>query len=127
MQPPAVLFLELEPSSDSVPMARHAVTDWAREVLSQDLLEIVALLVSELATNAVVHARTPYTVTVVWERPRVHIEVADSVVSHWSGQRNESDVGGWGLDILEQLADIWGIRELDDHKAVWFELVEAGV
>jgi anti-sigma regulatory factor (Ser/Thr protein kinase) len=127
MQPPAALVLELEPSSESVPVARHAVTDWAREVLSQDLVEVVALLVSELATNAVIHARTPYTVTVIWERPRLHIEVADSVASHWSGERRDSDVGGWGLDILERLSDTWGIHEFDDRKAVWFELVETGV
>ena len=63
----------------SVPGARQFVADRCRP-WSPEVCDTAALLVSELATNAVVHAASDFEVTVVYPTPsgRVRIEVVDS-------------------------------------------------
>lgn len=64
-----------EPEPDQVRAARHFVIDslrgWART--SDD----VPLLVSELATNAVLHARSEFEVAVAVTEQRIRVEVSD--------------------------------------------------
>ena len=82
-----------------------------------------ALVVSELAANAVLHAATPFTVMVVWDGTDVTIEVADGnpavpqVKDH--GQAAPT---GRGLRIVDQLTDEWGVNATEGGKVVWVKM-----
>jgi anti-sigma regulatory factor (Ser/Thr protein kinase) len=84
----------------------------------------LGLLVSELVTNAVVHAGTAVHVTMDHFANRVHVEVGDDD-PRTPAPRDEDQLvpGGLGLHILERLAADWGVRRTPTGKVVWFELV----
>lgn len=112
--------LALPPVTSSVPEARLFVdralpaTCWADEV---------TLLVSELASNAVRHARTPFTVSVACDGERVRVEVEDQDPTLPVRRRPDADaVTGRGLLIVDALAHHWGVEVTDAGKAVWVEL-----
>ena len=119
-----------EPAPTSVSEARR----FAREVLDEwgldDLLDDVVLLTSELVTNAVTHAGTPMTVSVVREEDRLRIDVFDQhptrVLPVGANARPGAGEHGRGLLITSALATAWGVEYRRDHKRVWaaFALVE---
>lgn len=87
-------------------------------------MEIAELLVSEVVTNAVVHAATDIDLSVaVLPGRRVRVEVSDG-----SGQlpsRREypaTATTGRGLHLLEELADASGTVRSATGKTVWFEV-----
>ena len=85
--------------------------------------EVTEVLVSELVTNAVVHARTDATVRVSTRADRVRVEVTDrssepAEMQEFSAQA----MSGRGLRIVDALADAWGVDHRADGKTVWFEL-----
>ncbi len=83
----------------------------------------VALAVSEVASNAILHARTPFTVCVVVDTNRVRVEVTDEDPRMPVRQDYAADsVTGRGLAIVEQLSDRWGADGHDGDKTVWFEI-----
>jgi anti-sigma regulatory factor (Ser/Thr protein kinase) len=91
-------------------------------------VETAQLLVSELVTNSVVHAERHTADSIALDaemRPRgLHVEVTDS------GPGFEPKIStptmyqhsGWGLYLLDQLADRWGVEPSDHDVSVWFEL-----
>lgn len=82
-----------------------------------------ALLVSELATNAVIHAGTPFRVAVRRRDDRLRVEVADGSRAVARRQRFSTTSGtGRGLALVDDVADRWGVDGRDDGKTVWFEL-----
>ena len=106
----------------SVSAARRFVADqtddlpmWAQEALS--------VCVSELATNSVKHAGTPFTLRVVRTPSEVRVEVTDHDAA-LPRVRNPSttDLRGRGLQIVEALSDDWGTEQADPPpgKTVWF-------
>jgi anti-sigma regulatory factor (Ser/Thr protein kinase) len=97
---------ELEGWGD--PEARHAVL----------------LLISELVTNAVVHANSTVTIDLaVTDDGPVHVAVHDESPIHPTPRRNHTDRdGGRGLQLLESLAARWGVEENRTGKSVWFEV-----
>jgi anti-sigma regulatory factor (Ser/Thr protein kinase) len=82
-----------------------------------------ALMTSELATNAVLHARTEYTVTVTLLPARVRVEVADlnPRPPAMAPPLRLAD-SGRGLRLVETLAPAWGTHIGPDRKTVWFEI-----
>jgi len=83
------------------------------------------LLVSELATNAVRHAATPFDIIIDLQGGRLRVAVIDHDVDHPPrvGQPSAQDPSGRGLLIVEQLSARWGTDELGDgSKSVWFTL-----
>jgi anti-sigma regulatory factor (Ser/Thr protein kinase) len=83
--------------------------------------EALALALSELTTNAVVHARTDFDV-VIGIDGQVRIEVEDGSTD--LPRRRQADPmagGGRGLHIVQQLCDRWGIHVVRDRKCVWCE------
>lgn len=81
------------------------------------------LLVSELATNALLHARTPFTVTIE-RHPVLRIEVhdADPRLPHPRDYGPEAS-SGRGLHLVERMAHSSGTVTLPSGgKAVWFEM-----
>lgn len=101
-----------------------------RDVLNEvDLGELIGdaeLLVSELVTNALIHARngdplvevtasaTEALVRVHDDGPPVELEARDAGPTATSGR---------GLQIVETLADDWGTGPSGQGKVVWFSLV----
>lgn len=121
----------LGPGRSSVRLARAAVRTWLAEYGLQDQAEIAELLVSELATNAVVHARGRYRLALSLTAGRLRCTVADEGPglpgTHGEGSDADSE-NGRGLLLVDALADRWGSGRVEDGVGteVWFELEAAG-
>jgi anti-sigma regulatory factor (Ser/Thr protein kinase) len=90
------------------------------------LCDTVALLVSEVASNAVLHARTPFQVTLHADEQRIRIEVTDSSSAQPVVKQYRADsVTGRGLHLVEAAASRWGIEPTASGKTVWFEVDRA--
>jgi anti-sigma regulatory factor (Ser/Thr protein kinase) len=104
----------------SAALARAFVREHLVEHGLGDLVDDVGLVVSELATNAVRHARTPFTVLLRSARDSVVVAVEDGSanVPH---QRVPGPLamGGRGLEIVDQVSCGWGVRPLGGSKEVW--------
>ncbi len=119
--------MELPPSADSVPRARRHLRMMLSEADSHADLDAATLLVTEVVTNAVLHARTVLTVTVRAVDGWVRVEVHDgSPLSPRMHAFSATSATGRGLRLLDALASRWGV----DHdggtagKTVWFEVDE---
>lgn len=104
--------------------ARHAAT---KLLLSRGLAaRIVAdaqVVVGELVANAVVHARTPYSVTVRVTDATVVVEVGDDSPTPPEEREASSDASsGRGLRLLSAVSERWGVRTAPTSKVVWAEL-----
>jgi anti-sigma regulatory factor (Ser/Thr protein kinase) len=113
-------------TATSVPRARQFVAESLATVVPE-VSETAALLVSELATNAVVHAESEFAVTVVYPATsgRVRVEVADSDGTRPAPRRPPPNVPhGRGLLLVATLADAWGVQEARRRagKSIWVEL-----
>lgn len=84
------------------------------------------LLVSELATNALVHGDGQITLRARLDQHRLLVELIDegSGFDRSLRRRDFWQVGGWGLGIVDDVASRWGVLEGTTH--VWFELERAG-
>ena len=81
--------------------------------------EDVELAASELATNAIRHAKTPFELAIHIAPHRIRLEVADEspdvpILMEPTGLRH-------GLHILDALAERWGTDRVDSGKVVWAE------
>jgi hypothetical protein len=113
------------PVSASVPAARHFVVDVLRAWGLGDLDADAAIIVSELATNAVRHADSPFRVVLDRQLDGVRIGVEDAGRDALARRSPDSyDLGGRGVDIVEALSRRWGSTDLPSGKLVWAELVE---
>lgn len=89
------------------------------------LLENLQLLVTELVTNSVRHADTDAVqLLVLVTRDAVRMEVADGGpgFTPTARRRDDDPEGGWGLFLVERLADRWGVLSADEGARVWCEL-----
>lgn len=119
------LYMTLPAVSHSVRLSRYAtravLTAWQLAHLD----EAASLLVSELVTNAVRHARGIDVVMVNLHAGRtwLRIEVQDTD-RHWPQPRipGRYDDSGFGFILVDALASNWGVRETEAGKAVWAEL-----
>src|ERR1700680_595751 len=101
------------PVASSVAASRHFAND-ATSDLSAEIQESAALMVSELATNALVHATTGFTVSVERRGDYLRIEVADAGGGRPTVRSPQpSEPHGRGLRIVNELAADWGVTEPD--------------
>lgn len=82
--------------------------------------EAAVLMVSELVTNALLHGIGTITLRVETEPAAVRIEVSDQGEVALGPSPTPGAHGGWGLRIVEQLADDWGV--LEGSTRVWFRV-----
>jgi anti-sigma regulatory factor (Ser/Thr protein kinase) len=81
------------------------------------------LVVSELATNAVMHAGTPFSVAVRCDGSAIRISVHDcSSTQPVMRDGNIRAVSGRGLRLIDMVARSWGVEHGPDGKTVWAEL-----
>ncbi len=110
----------------SVSAARH----FTRAVLEdqpRETLEAVELMVSELATNAVQHARSDFDLTIRRTRGQLRIEIRD----RGQGQPalrspTPQENSGRGLRIVEAMSSEWGVLADSEGKLVWFTMPAQG-
>lgn len=114
----------LRPDAESAAAARRFIADvlWQRG-FSNPGIENAVLLTSEAVTNAVVHAGTDVGLVVTADAFMARVEVHDG---HPEPPvqlvlRPESP-GGLGLNVIDALAEAWGVRQLDSGKCLWFEV-----
>lgn len=116
--------LDVDPVPEQVALARA----WVRQTLVEwelpSLVDATTLVVSELATNAVLHARTPFRVTlrtvgsggvrveVQDDNPRPPVRAAD----------DEGATSGRGMHVVVGSASSWGTSTDDSGKIVWAEI-----
>ena len=108
------------------PQAPGRARRFARDVLadqSDDVIDLIELLVSEVVTNAVLHARSDMRVTLTWRGDTFRVEVADhSPLLPAQRQFSELATTGRGIQLVEEIADSWGMVPTSSGKVVWFEL-----
>ncbi|MEW6477450.1 MAG: response regulator [Actinomycetota bacterium] len=104
----------------------QALTGWDDE--EGDLTDTVTLLVSELVTNAVVHAGSEVEVLVRLTSTAARIEVTDASAEAISPRDAAADEdSGRGLALVGSLARRWGVRPAPGGgKTVWFEVDRPG-
>ncbi len=91
-----------------------------------EVVDTCVLLVSELATNAVLHARTPFTVEIALDPVlRVEVHDGDRRLPHPRDYGVEA-ASGRGLHLVEALSVSSGTELSSSGKAVWFELAWTG-
>ena len=140
----AVLGLGPDRASDSEPAPNEALAQQARQFTASErapraargfvadmlhcwnldhLRDEAAIVVTELATNAVRHARTAFVVAIAARANGVEIAVRDG--SRTPPVAREPDLWpmtGRGLLLVGALAHAWGSQELEGGKVVWAEL-----
>ena len=123
------LDLELPVSAAAVAQARHALDEFG-DALSAERLRDVQLLVSELVTNSVRHAglgpKDVIRLVVELRRRALRVEVHDPGGGFEPGtpSPDPSRPSGWGLYLVSELADRWGV-DSKRRTRVWFELDRA--
>ena len=107
-------------------VARRSLDGLSKKV-SDKVFEDVRLLVTELITNSVRHAKldgeADIHLRVAVRSDVVRVEVADAGKGFEPRGRNAplTQASGWGLYLVEKLSDRWGV-ERDPRTRVWFEI-----
>ena len=102
----------------------------AREILRAaltsfpaDVVDVAELLLSELATNAVLHAEPLLILRLAITGHKINVSVEDaSYGAPVPREASADDSNGRGLLLVDAMADSWGWAETETGKRVWFEL-----
>jgi hypothetical protein len=117
---PGLLHLDLEPA----PGSARTVRRWlAATFADHPRLAELQLCATEVVTNAVIHAGTPFSVTVHQLGSRIRVAVSDSSPV-WPQRRPHRSTAprGRGLQLIEALTAAWGTDAVAGGKVVWFDL-----
>ncbi|MFJ8255163.1 MULTISPECIES: SpoIIE family protein phosphatase [unclassified Streptomyces] len=119
---------QAEPERVSVgrQLVRELLHDWS----DPDQVDSAVLMVSEMATNVLVHTDGDALMVaeISGERGerRLRVEVADASDELPHKRRpGEMASSGRGLVLMEMLADAWGVDPRGEGKSIWFELYES--
>lgn len=118
------LHLTLDRDVRAPGTARRKVGEWlAVHQFDGDLIEALEVIVSELVTNAVVHARSAPELTVTVESGRVRVEVFDTAAAPPVPRQTDDGRhhGGFGLRLVGAFAHRWGWEPSGSGKRVWAE------
>jgi anti-sigma regulatory factor (Ser/Thr protein kinase) len=123
------------PADHSSPgAARAAVRDVIADIGLTEVLDEALLLTTELATNAVVHARTALDLEIVADPDSITVTVVDfrtgPIVHNRTGTApngstrpiEQLEERGRGLLLVDQLSTYWGTLHFPQGKGVWFRL-----
>src|SRR5688572_30431432 len=112
---------------EAASQARAVVNDELGRAVPGKVLEDATLLVSELVTNAVRHATKEgapeVELRLKLDPERVRVVVSDSGAGFVAAPRlpTASESSGWGLYLVDRIADRWGVISKDRNE-VWFEI-----
>lgn len=107
---------QFEPVPDSLAMVRRFVRG---SLNGADVEGDVVLAASELATNVVRHARTPYAIRLSGSDLAVRLEVSDG--SSIIPAVDELTSSKRGLRVIEGLSRQWGVELTENGKTIWAE------
>jgi hypothetical protein len=123
------------PAGDGTADADHADADHADADSTDDgnsgddtafydaVVDDAGIVVTELAANAVLHARSAFTVSVARSAAGVTIRVGDYAPVERDHEARPFEIRqGHGLSVVRQLARRWGVDRTPDGKCVWVEL-----
>ena len=114
--------IELSSTPKSLGVARAFVASTLEQWNCEDRDQVLALLVSELVSNAVRHAGGSVSLEAIRRKDQVMIRVRDSSPAAEVVRRsNPGRAGGHGLQIVHTLASRWGVERHATYKVVWFE------
>ena len=116
--PSATTSLPGHPSS--VPQARRwtvaTLASWGLDVTAWTAAQVV----SELATNCTLHARSDFVLRLRVEGECVRVEASDALPGGLlARQYSSTATTGRGLHIVESLSSSWGVTSNGDGKTVW--------
>ncbi|MFI1654050.1 ATP-binding protein [Streptomyces sp. NPDC020472] len=100
-------------------LAVQQLRDWG---ITGTLADSTALVVAELANNAVRHGWVPgrdFEVRMERGDDHVRIELSDARGERRPVPAREPDEGGYGLLIVAALASAWGVKDRSVGKTVW--------
>jgi anti-sigma regulatory factor (Ser/Thr protein kinase) len=120
-----VRWMPLERTPEVVAdMRRHLHRVAAYKKLTQDFVDGIAVVASELVTNAIRHGRGDPSLRLRLTPSRAVVEVEDGS-GHLPQRRfaDQDDEGGRGLELVSWLSARWGWRPTAHGKVVWAELV----
>ena len=121
-----LIALELPAEPHSAKVARDAVAGLDGHL--GDVFGDVVLVISELVSNSVRHAGldagSPVQLSVNIEGETVRVAVRDPGPGFTppGAPTDPAHVGGWGLVLVEQLAERWGVEHDGEANVVWCEL-----
>ena len=107
---------------EAVPAVRrfvsHVLSAWGEDDLQAD----VALVTSEMATNSVVHAKSPFRARVDRTDDVIRVTIEDTGHGHAEPRAATlEDLDGRGVQIIDALAHRWGSDVMVGGKTVWAE------
>ena len=106
----------------SATLARRHVEQFAVDEKLDGQSEIIAVVATELVTNAILHGAQPVELSLRHELDEITVEVSDgdsSVANVRTPTSDERTTGGRGLLLIASLADHWGTKTSDIGKTVW--------
>jgi two-component sensor histidine kinase len=117
----ALYKIEAQPEGPAE--ARRIIADELSARISAPVLDDVKLMVSELVTNGIVHGSTQEHSAVTLDL-LVNGHIRCRVLDHGEGfarRAGREEPGGWGLQVVEELSDSWGMQSSAQRTEVWFE------
>src|SRR3954447_12967410 len=117
--------MSLAPDPGAPQQARRFIAATLEDPGLDETREVAELLVSELVTNAVVHAASPVEVEIEIDDAGVLVRVRDADTGPLvmrAGGGSELDEGGRGFLLVDRLAEAWGTEHRGGRKTVWFRL-----
>jgi anti-sigma regulatory factor (Ser/Thr protein kinase) len=123
---PPRLRQAMQPVPGAARQGRDLATEASLRWSFPELISPASVVASELVTNAVQHAQTPFELSLAHTPRYLHIAVRDD--DPRPAVRQEGDVlsvSGRGLRIVERTALTWGSTPARDGKVVWATLTAA--
>ena len=125
MQPRLRALYKISARADGPARAREIVTSELSARVERSTLDEVKLLVSELVTNGILHGQAGDDDTILLDLDVKKSKIRCAVLDHGSGFAGPTERaagrGGWGLSLVEHLAERWGITRSAEGTCVWFE------
>jgi anti-sigma regulatory factor (Ser/Thr protein kinase) len=120
------ISISLSGGPQAAATARRALGS-LRGDLDPGVMETMRLLVTELVANSVRHAGArSVDLKIIVTSPSVWLEVTDPGPGFDVGEATtraaQAQDSGWGLFLVDRLADRWGVSRDGNGTRVWFEL-----
>jgi len=117
--------INLGPDKRSPAVARAFVRSTLREWGYVGLIDEVVLAVSEIVTNAVVHAASPSSLVIVDYEGVLHVRLRDDDVEAPVLRHSDVDsTNGRGMVLVDGLAERWGVERASEGKVVWLDITK---